>query len=208
MKRSRCQKASRRHKEVSRLCQTTKKEFMSLPTSTYIQSSHVEHMRFDLSPLKSPCYSCLRLFLLLSSVLVWCSAVFFMQVHDWPLGPRGLLHDRSWMVVNENGVCLNQKRVPRLCLIRPEVHLPSNHLLLKAPGQTESVAFTENMHKPKKKKIKYINLLSKDLKIFFPWCRNEYYFCSPEKQRRNSHELSSVSEQSLWWQVSWQCLNI
>lgn len=63
-----------------------------------------------------------------------------MQVHDWPLGPRGLLHDRSWMVVNENGVCLSQKRVPCLCLIRPEVHLPSNQLLLQASGQTESAA--------------------------------------------------------------------
>lgn len=56
------------------------------------------------------------------------------EVHDWPLGPRGLLHDRSWMVVNENGVCLTQKRVPCLCLIRPEVHLPSNQLLLQASG--------------------------------------------------------------------------
>lgn len=71
------------------------------------------------------------------------------------------------MVVNENGVCLNQKRVPRLCLIRPEVHLPSNHLLLKAPGQTESVAFTENMHKPKKKKNLIYKSVVKGLKDIF-----------------------------------------
>lgn len=56
------------------------------------------------------------------------------EVHDWPVGPLGLLYDRGWMVVNGNGVCLSQKRVPRLCLIRPQVHLPSNKLLLQAPG--------------------------------------------------------------------------
>ncbi len=58
-----------------------------------------------------------------------------MQVHDWPVGPLGLLYDRGWMVVNENGVCLSQKRVLRLCLIRPQVHLASNKLLLQASGQ-------------------------------------------------------------------------
>uniref|UniRef100_A0A665TYM0 Molybdenum cofactor sulfurase n=1 Tax=Echeneis naucrates TaxID=173247 RepID=A0A665TYM0_ECHNA len=40
------------------------------------------------------------------------------EVHDWLLGPLGLLYDRGWMVVNENGVCLSQKREPRLCLIQ------------------------------------------------------------------------------------------
>ncbi|XP_038137357.1 molybdenum cofactor sulfurase isoform X1 [Cyprinodon tularosa] len=56
------------------------------------------------------------------------------EVHDWPLGPLGLLYDRGWMVVNQNGVCLSQKRETRLCLIRPQVHLPSNKLFLQASG--------------------------------------------------------------------------
>ncbi|TNN44555.1 Molybdenum cofactor sulfurase [Liparis tanakae] len=56
------------------------------------------------------------------------------EVQDWPLGPLGLLHDRGWMVVNGNGVCLSQKRETRLCLVRPRVLLPSNELLLQAPG--------------------------------------------------------------------------
>ncbi|CAJ1066614.1 molybdenum cofactor sulfurase [Xyrichtys novacula] len=56
------------------------------------------------------------------------------EVHDWPLGPLGLLYDRGWMVVNENSVCLSQKREQRLCLIHPQVHLPSNKLLLQASG--------------------------------------------------------------------------
>ncbi|XP_076025441.1 molybdenum cofactor sulfurase [Genypterus blacodes] len=56
------------------------------------------------------------------------------EVHSWPVGSLGLLYDRGWMVVNGNGVCLSQKREPRLCLIRPQVHLPSNKLLLQASG--------------------------------------------------------------------------
>ncbi|XP_062319922.1 molybdenum cofactor sulfurase [Osmerus eperlanus] len=56
------------------------------------------------------------------------------QVCDWPMGPQGLLYDRGWMVVNGNGVCLSQKREARLCLIHPQVHLPSNTLHLHASG--------------------------------------------------------------------------
>ncbi|TMS04621.1 Molybdenum cofactor sulfurase [Larimichthys crocea] len=67
------------------------------------------------------------------------------EVHDWPVGPRGLLYDRGWMVVNGNGVCLSQKRAPCLCLIRPQVHLPSNKLLLQASGMdTISVPLENN----------------------------------------------------------------
>lgn len=71
-----------------------------------------------------------------------CSAY---EVHDWPMGPLGLLYDRGWMVVNGNGVCLSQKREPRLCLVRPQVHLPSNKLHLQASGMdTISVPLENN----------------------------------------------------------------
>ncbi|KAI5108127.1 molybdenum cofactor sulfurase [Silurus meridionalis] len=56
------------------------------------------------------------------------------EVTDWPLGPQGLLYDRIWMVVNENGVCLSQKREPKLCLIHPRICLASKTLCLEASG--------------------------------------------------------------------------
>ncbi|KAG7512611.1 molybdenum cofactor sulfurase [Solea senegalensis] len=72
------------------------------------------------------------------------------EVHDWPVGPQGLLYDRSWMVVNTNGVCLSQKRETRLCLIHPKVHLPSNKLLLQTSGMdTISVPLENNVQKNK-----------------------------------------------------------
>lgn len=70
------------------------------------------------------------------------------------------------MVVNENGVCLSQKRVPCLCLIRPEVHLPSNQLLLQASGQTESAAHYQKKKCFNFKKFKYMNPVLKDLSFF------------------------------------------
>ncbi|XP_055018901.1 molybdenum cofactor sulfurase [Boleophthalmus pectinirostris] len=61
------------------------------------------------------------------------------EVQQWPLGDRGLLFDRGWMVVNVNGVCLSQKREPRLCLIKPEIQLSRNQLQLNATGM-ESIS--------------------------------------------------------------------
>uniref|UniRef100_UPI0037E87810 molybdenum cofactor sulfurase n=1 Tax=Semicossyphus pulcher TaxID=241346 RepID=UPI0037E87810 len=67
------------------------------------------------------------------------------EVHNWPVGPLGLLYDRGWMVVNGNGVCLSQKREQRLCLIHPKVHLPSDKLLLQTSGMdTISVPLEQN----------------------------------------------------------------
>lgn len=62
------------------------------------------------------------------------------EVRRWPLGARGLLYDRAWMVVNENGVCLSQKREARLCLIRPRVRLSDRRLLLLAEGTEEELS--------------------------------------------------------------------
>ncbi|XP_042565485.1 molybdenum cofactor sulfurase isoform X2 [Clupea harengus] len=56
------------------------------------------------------------------------------EVREWSVGPLGLLHDRTWMVVNENGVCLSQKREPTLGQVQPRISLASNALHITAPG--------------------------------------------------------------------------
>ncbi|XP_029496795.1 molybdenum cofactor sulfurase-like isoform X2 [Oncorhynchus nerka] len=70
------------------------------------------------------------------------------EVTDWPMGALGLLHDRGWMVVNGNGVCLNQKREPGLCLIHPQIYLPSNTLLLQASGMNTICVPLKNHSEP------------------------------------------------------------
>ncbi|XP_015212667.2 molybdenum cofactor sulfurase isoform X1 [Lepisosteus oculatus] len=62
-----------------------------------------------------------------------CAAV---EVREWPIGERGLLYDRIWMVVNVNGVCLSQKQEPKLCLIRPHISLQHSKLSLSAEGMS------------------------------------------------------------------------
>ncbi|XP_022082734.1 molybdenum cofactor sulfurase-like isoform X2 [Acanthaster planci] len=56
------------------------------------------------------------------------------EVSEWQIGSKGLLYDRHWMVVNENGVCLSQKREERLCLIKPVVDLNNRCLWLQCQG--------------------------------------------------------------------------
>ncbi|XP_040288286.1 molybdenum cofactor sulfurase isoform X2 [Bufo bufo] len=56
------------------------------------------------------------------------------QVSRWPVAEQGLLFDRNWMIVNENGVCLSQKQEPRLCLIHPSIDTMKNIMKIQAKG--------------------------------------------------------------------------
>ncbi|MFI8831637.1 MOSC domain-containing protein [Streptomyces afghaniensis] len=53
--------------------------------------------------------------------------------------PAGLAHDRSFMVVSEEGVYRTQRRDPRLAVIRPALTADGERLTLSAPG-------TEDLH--------------------------------------------------------------
>ncbi|CAM2105928.1 unnamed protein product [Caretta caretta] len=71
-----------------------------------------------------------------------CSA---FEVSEWPVGNQGLLYDRSWMVVNQNGVCISQKQEPRLCLVHPLIDLEQRIMVIKAEGMDPiSVPLEEN----------------------------------------------------------------
>ncbi|XP_015421045.1 PREDICTED: molybdenum cofactor sulfurase [Myotis davidii] len=56
------------------------------------------------------------------------------EVTRWPVGHQGLLYDRSWMVVNHNGICLSQKQEPRLCLVQPRIDLQQRIMVVRAKG--------------------------------------------------------------------------
>ncbi|XP_037661814.1 molybdenum cofactor sulfurase isoform X2 [Choloepus didactylus] len=56
------------------------------------------------------------------------------EVSKWPVGNQGLLYDRNWMVVNQNGICLSQKQEPRLCLIQPSINLQRRVMVIEAAG--------------------------------------------------------------------------
>ncbi|MFJ7336953.1 MOSC domain-containing protein [Streptomyces sp. NPDC101116] len=60
------------------------------------------------------------------------------SVREAPLTPAGLAHDRSFMVVSEEGVYRTQRRNPLLAVIRPRITPDGDHLTLTAAG-TESL---------------------------------------------------------------------
>ncbi|XP_075272814.1 molybdenum cofactor sulfurase isoform X2 [Opisthocomus hoazin] len=74
-----------------------------------------------------------------------CSA---FEVTEWPVGNQGLLYDRNWMVVNQNGVCMTQKQEPRLCLVNPSIDLNKKVMVIQAEGMDPiSVSLEENTGK-------------------------------------------------------------
>ena len=46
-----------------------------------------------------------------------------IRVSEWPLGPNGLLLDREWALVGDDGHVLTQKGLPKLALVQPRVDL-------------------------------------------------------------------------------------
>ncbi|MDD1621219.1 MAG: MOSC N-terminal beta barrel domain-containing protein [Methylococcaceae bacterium] len=58
-----------------------------------------------------------------------------IQVERWPVDKNGLRYDRKWMLVDEQGRFLSQRRLPRMALIKTRI--ADDRLILSAPGQDE-----------------------------------------------------------------------
>jgi len=60
-----------------------------------------------------------------------CSGV---AVEEWDVDERGLRHDRRWMLVDETGLFISQRELPRMALI--QVRIASHGLVVVAPGMS------------------------------------------------------------------------
>jgi uncharacterized protein YcbX len=58
-----------------------------------------------------------------------------IRVERWPVGPTGLAYDRKWMLVDQGGLFLSQRKLPRMALIKTA--LTERELVLSAPGMEE-----------------------------------------------------------------------
>ncbi|KAI9560495.1 hypothetical protein GHT06_011428 [Daphnia sinensis] len=65
----------------------------------------------------------------------------------WPISKSGLLYDRHWVIVNDAGIALTQKREPKLCMIRPSIDLERNQLILQYHGTELSISMDINDHR-------------------------------------------------------------
>ncbi|KAJ1918562.1 hypothetical protein IWQ60_007459 [Tieghemiomyces parasiticus] len=67
-----------------------------------------------------------------------CHAMAINAGKSWPLAEHGLLYDREWSLIDaRTGRALNQKRYPRMCLIRPVVDRHQQTLAVTAPGHPD-----------------------------------------------------------------------
>lgn len=58
-----------------------------------------------------------------------------IRVERWQVEPTGLAYDRKWMLVDEDGLFLSQRKLPRMALIKTA--LAGSELVLSAPGMEE-----------------------------------------------------------------------
>lgn len=57
-----------------------------------------------------------------------------VPLRDTPVTPAGIAHDRSFLVISEDGVFRSQRRTPRLAVIHPETDPAGETLTLRASG--------------------------------------------------------------------------
>ncbi|KAF9345795.1 hypothetical protein BGX26_002730 [Mortierella sp. AD094] len=85
----------------------------------------------------------------IDSVIIYpiksCRGYKIPRGKPWPIAPHGLLYDREWMLVdNITGGALTQKRFPRMCMIRAEIHLEQNLMVVE---HDQNVNDTDNKNK-------------------------------------------------------------
>ncbi|KAL0025505.1 hypothetical protein WJX77_007273 [Trebouxia sp. C0004] len=64
------------------------------------------------------------------------------RVSEWPLGPNGLLLDREWALVGDDGSVLTQKGLPRLALIQPRLDLAQGLMQVSMPGMQHDLVIS------------------------------------------------------------------
>lgn len=74
-----------------------------------------------------------------------------VQVQEAILTETGLEFDRAWMVVDEHGVFLTQRELPRMALIQPQ--LKYHDMVLRAPGMLALHIALDQVQEPVRVKI-------------------------------------------------------
>ncbi|KAF9570013.1 hypothetical protein EC968_002327 [Mortierella alpina] len=100
----------------------------------------------------------------IDSVIIYpiksCRGYKIPRGKPWPIAPHGLLYDREWMLVDEiTGAALTQKRFPRMCMIRAEILLDQNLMIIEHDVQNaDAGALQSESIKSKGNRRLYISL--------------------------------------------------
>jgi len=74
-----------------------------------------------------------------------------VELREAVLTETGLDLDRAWMVVDENGVFVSQRELPRMALIRPQIRL--SDVVLRAPGMLALHLQIDTVEEPVKVRV-------------------------------------------------------
>ncbi len=72
----------------------------------------------------------------LSDIIIYpVKSLAGIRVTQWQVTKTGFQYDRQWMLIDEQGQFLSQRRLPKMALIKTA--LRSEHLILSAPNQAD-----------------------------------------------------------------------
>lgn len=94
---------------------------------------------------------------LLSNIFIYpIKSLAGIQVNKWQVTPTGLQYDRKWMLVDEQGQFLSQRRLPKMALLKTKII--GQQLIVYAPYQSNLVISLETpLPSNTKKKINLWN---------------------------------------------------
>lgn len=80
--------------------------------------------------------------------------------NSWPLNNHGLIYDRFWVIVDNNGIVLTQKRLPLLTHLRPSINLEKNTLSLYFKSEKFELKLEKSFDERDKKQNIILNSMS------------------------------------------------
>lgn len=94
-----------------------------------------------------------------------CGAFKIPEGKRWEVKPEGLAWDREWCLIHQGtGAALNQKRYPRMALIRPDVDLDRGVLRIHCDGMKGSVSLEISLGSEEPGSMYFISLCSTSTK--------------------------------------------
>lgn len=108
---------------------------------SFVQEFFQEHHTMDIAG--EPTITSIPTSLYLKSIIVYpiksCGGFVVPDGMPWTLQPEGLKWDREWCLVHQgSGQALNQKRYPRMALLKPTIDFEAGVLRVRYAGQGEA----------------------------------------------------------------------
>lgn len=110
---------------------------------------------------------------------------------SWYISNTGLLFDRHWMITNDDGVGLNQKREPKMTLVKPSLSKDFQKLNLSFEG-CEPFSLEINSSQSKIRN----NYITTNPVCQTKVCADKCVKCYQIKEKRVTNEIFSVSQPS------------